>query len=134
MKQRPILHTMPRVFKDIRRCVQFVARQPWGRPADRARDIWQAVSQILEGPELNEVGARRPSLGFDLRRHNAAQFAIVYTYIPPNMECSRGVVSLRAVRHSRVKNVFSGVREPATAGGGRNGDPRAGQASDGARP
>lgn len=108
----PDIAHMPRVPRDIDRCLRFISRQPWGQPAGRERDIDRGVLEIRRGPELDDVGARRPSLGIELRRHNAAQFAIIYAYIPPNAQFPRGMISIRAVRHSRVKNVFSGVREP----------------------
>jgi hypothetical protein len=31
----PYLHVMPRVDRDIEECLDFVARQPWGKPSDR---------------------------------------------------------------------------------------------------
>jgi hypothetical protein len=49
--------------------------------------------------------------GIWLRRCKAAQFVIVYTYLPPSDPNLPGVVSIRAVRHARSENVFSGVKE-----------------------
>jgi hypothetical protein len=74
--------------------------------------IDRAFLEICRGPELDDIGARRRRLGIELRRHNAAQFAIIYAYIRPDAEFPRGVVSIRAVRHARTTNVFSGVKEP----------------------
>ncbi|MDB6156552.1 MAG: hypothetical protein JWO04_258 [Gammaproteobacteria bacterium] len=71
----PYLHVMPRIARDIEECLDFVARQPRGKPNDR-------------------------------------KLVIVYAYLRPTVRFARGVVSIRAVRHSRVKDVFSGVREP----------------------
>ena len=66
-------------------------------------------------PESNRVGSWRPETGIELRRCNAAQFVIVYAYLWPSTRYQRGVVSIRAVRHSRVKDVFLGVKEPTAA-------------------
>lgn len=111
MKPLPKLHFMPRARTDIKQCLRFVSRQPWGRPSDRKRNIDRGIDYVRRGPELNNIGARRRRLGLELRRHNAAQFAIIYAYFRPSTELPCGMVSIRAVRHSRVKNVFAGVRE-----------------------
>jgi len=109
----PDIAAMPRVARDIEHCLRFIAQQPWGQPAQRERDIDRGIFEIRLGPTLNDIGARRPALGIELRRHNAAQFAIIYAYLPPSSRFPRGMVSIRAVRHSNVQNVFSGVREPS---------------------
>ena len=109
----PDLRQMPRVTRDIKRCLRFIARQPWGNASDRERGIDRGILEILRWPELNKVRVRRRRLGLELRRHNAAQFTINYAYIPPNSEFPRGMVTIRAVRHTRARNVFSGVREPS---------------------
>ena len=117
MKLDPYLHVMPRVDRDIKRCLAFVARQPWGKPSDRELDIRRGIETALARPESNRVGSWRPETGLELRRCNAAQFAIVYAYLRPTARFARGVVSIRAVRHSRVEDVFSGVKEPTAAYG-----------------
>jgi hypothetical protein len=111
----PDIDEMPRVATDIVRCIRFIAQQPWGKPAERRRDIARGFLEIRRGPELNEISARRPRIGLELRRHNAAQFAIIYAYVRPSSKYPNGAVSIRAVRHARVKNVFSGVKEPQPA-------------------
>jgi hypothetical protein len=111
VKPLPYLHLMPRVHEDFRQCLHFVAQHPWGRPSDRAMDIVLGIEKALSGPELNRVRSRRPSPGVELRRCNAAQFAIVYAYLRPTTEFPHGVVSIRAIRHSRARDVFLGVRE-----------------------
>jgi hypothetical protein len=40
---------------------------------------------------------------------------VIYAYLPPSRKFPDGVVSIRAVRHRRVRNIFDGVREPAVA-------------------
>lgn len=112
MKPLPYLHLMPRVHRDFRQCLDFVAQQPWGKPNDRALDIVLGIEKVLAGPELNRVRSRRPSTGIELRRCNAAQFAVVYTYMRPSALFPDGLVSIRAIRHSRARDVLSGVREP----------------------
>jgi hypothetical protein len=108
----PYLHWMPRIRSDINRCLKFVAQQPWGKPNDRKSDIMCGILKILSGPQLNRVGVRRPSTGIELRRFGAAQFVIIYAYLLSTPKFPHGVVSIRAIRHSRVKDVFSGVKEP----------------------
>jgi hypothetical protein len=111
----PYLHVMPRVERDIEECLDFVARQPWGKPGDRELDICLGIAKALLRPDSNRVGSWRPEIGIELRRCNAAQFVIVYAYLRPTDRFASGVVSIRAVRHSRVEDVFSGVKEPAAA-------------------
>jgi hypothetical protein len=103
---------MPRVDRDIKQCLAFVRRQPWGKPSDRKLDIRRGIEKALARPEANRVGSWRPETGLELRRCNAAQFVIIYAYLRPTVRFDSGVVSIRAVRHSRVEDVFSGVREP----------------------
>ena len=107
---------MPRVDDDIVRLLKFVA-QPWGRPKDRQRDINACIDAILEWPTAGKVHARRWDSGVQLRRHDARQFAVIYAYFPPNQTSPAGVVSIRAVRHRRAKNVFWGVREESAVYG-----------------
>ena len=112
LRPRPKLTFTPRAKRDIDDCLDFVSRQPWGRCADRERDIYQGSNEICLFPCGNKVSAIRPTTGVKLRRHNIAQFAIIYFYAAPNAKYPRGLVSIRAVRHRRVENVFTGVREP----------------------
>ena len=107
----PYLHLMPRVERDIARCLTFVARQPCGKPSDRELDIAPGIERAVLRPESNRVESWRPETGIELRRCNAAQFAIVYAYLRPTERFANDVVSIRAVRHSRVKDVFSGVKD-----------------------
>ena len=127
MKGMPFVHVMPRVGKDYRDCLGFVARQPWGDPAARRRDIDRAFDDIVDWPQAAPVRVRRPAVGLELRCRRAAQFIVIYAYIPPGPRFPNGCVSLRAVRHRRVRNVFSGVRDqPALAYGGEAAAPFAG--------
>jgi hypothetical protein len=66
---------------------------------------------IYESPERNPVEAVREKSGIRLRRQNVRQFAIIYSYFLPDDTRPGGEVSIRAVRHWRVRNVFLGVRE-----------------------
>jgi hypothetical protein len=115
VKQQPYLHVMPRIDRDIRECLHFIARQPWGKPHDRRWDIRHGIKRAVTLPEANHPELWRASSGIWLRRCNAAQFVIVYAYLPLKDDFSVGVVSIRAVRHSRVKDAFAGVKEPPTA-------------------
>ena len=114
----PMLHWMPRVERDIRRCLGFIERQPWGKPDDRELDIYRGIEAVCSRPEANRAELRRADTGIWLRRCRAAQFVIVYAYLPSTDPNLRGVVSIRAVRHMRVEDVFSGVKEKPTAGVG----------------
>jgi hypothetical protein len=114
----PYLDLMPRVPDDIDECLEFIARQPWGKAGDRRRDILRGIRETRFEPKRNAIKARRRDTGLELRRHNAAQFAIIYAYFEPDPEFPNGVVSIRSVRHRRVRNVFGGVREPAWSGQG----------------
>lgn len=109
----PQLDLMPRVRDDMEQCVEFIARQPWGKPAEREQDICRGIAEVLSAPRLNPVKLRRPSKGLEFRRHKAAQFIVIYAYLPPSRKFPDGVVSIRAVRHRRVRNIFGGVKESA---------------------
>jgi plasmid stabilization system protein ParE len=109
----PIPHWMPRVRQDIEDCLDFVRRQPWGKAEDRERDIRCAIQNACAHPEENRPEHYLPDTRLWLRRCKAAQFVIVYAYLQPRDLSSPGVVSIRAVRHIQVANVFDGVREPA---------------------
>ena len=111
MSLLPYLHLMPRVDRDIEACLRLVGRQPWGKPRARSVDIGAGIARALMLPKSNRANAFRPSTGIELRRCDTAQFAIVYAYLLPTAAHPRGVVSIRAVRHSRVRDVFSGVKE-----------------------
>ncbi len=117
MKQPALLSLMPRVHRDIDRCIRFIESFPRGKPADRRRDIHRGFETICALPELNPVEAYRPATGIELRRHNARQFAIIYAYLRPTDAYSSSVVSIRAVKHWRVRNIFLGVRESDSPAG-----------------
>jgi hypothetical protein len=68
---------------------------------------------ICYSPKGCAVRVRRPRTGIELRSKRVSQFSIVYAYFEPNSSAPNGAVSIRAVRHSRVRDVFLGVREPA---------------------
>jgi hypothetical protein len=107
----PNLHVTPRVSRDIARCLRFIARQPRGKPADRLQDILKGIQRAREQPDCNRIRIRRPPHGLPMRRQDAAQFAIIYVYFSPSARNPVGRVSIRAVRHRRVTDVFHGVRE-----------------------
>ena len=106
MRKHPYLHVMPRVGRDIESCVRFVGQQPRGKPNNRKLDIRRGIEQARSRPESNRVGVSRPSTGIELRRCNVAQFVIVYAYLRPGADHPYGVVSIRAVRHLRFRDVF----------------------------
>jgi hypothetical protein len=105
-------HWMTRVSRDIDDCIAFVGRQSWGRPQDRRAGIHRGLDAIYAPPERHPRESYRPESGLWLRRHRAAQFVIVYAYIPATEPGRPNIVSIRAVRHGSVANVFDGVWEP----------------------
>jgi plasmid stabilization system protein ParE len=111
MKPPIDLRLTRRARRDINDCVQFVRRFPRGKPEDRRQDLIRGLALIRESPERNPVEVVREKSGIELRRQNVRQFAIVYSYFHPDDARPAGEVSIRAVRHWRVRNVFLGVRE-----------------------
>jgi hypothetical protein len=91
--------------------VGFVARFPGGKPEERRREIYAAFQRIREFPERHPVEVRRRRSGLELRRHPVGQFAIVYAYLPSVEERPWAIVTVRAIQHRRVRDVFLGVRE-----------------------
>lgn len=108
----PDVEEVPRVERDIKARLGFIASTPRGKPRDRLRDITRGIAEIRIRPGRNSISVIRPGTGIALRRHSVAQFAIIYAYFEPDSAHPRGLVSIRAVRHRRVENVFAGVREP----------------------
>jgi hypothetical protein len=110
-----MLHSMPRVRRDIRECLRFIGRQPWSKPDNRKLDIWRGIERVHACPEAGREEYWNADPGIWLRRYKAAQFVIVYAYLSSSDPSLPGVVSIRAVRHARSENVFSGVKEPIAA-------------------
>jgi hypothetical protein len=107
---------MPRVGRDIDALMTFVGSWPRGQPAKRLDELQAAMEFIAANPELRPVTVRRRVSKLELRRYNVRQFAVIYHYYRPSERDLEGLVSFRAVRHSRVADVFRGVREePAAA-------------------
>jgi hypothetical protein len=67
----PSLREAPRVARDIEQILAFIARQPWGDPVDRKKDIHRGIDQILAQPRRNRVCIRRRATGIELRRHTS---------------------------------------------------------------
>lgn len=116
--KRVLLRLTPRARRDIEERTGFVARFPGGKPEERRREIYAALQRIREFPEQHPVEVRRPRSGLALRRHHVNQFVIVYAYLPPVGEQPWAIVTVRAIQHRRVRDVFLGVRENATADDG----------------
>lgn len=107
----PFVHIMPRVKSDIRRCIAFLKKQPYGQPRARQAEILLAIDRIYRLPRANRVCHIRRDTGIKLRKRHIAQFVIIYAYIEPNDVLPDGMVSIRAVRHRRMRNVFRGVKD-----------------------
>ena len=54
---------MPRVGRDIKDCLDFVSRQPWGRRADRERDIRRGFKEICLASGQQLHNRARESVG-----------------------------------------------------------------------
>lgn len=112
MTQRlPPLKMVKRARRDLANCLRFIAAQPWGNAAARDLDIRQGMERIREMPEWRRIEITRHG-DVGLRRRSAAQFVIIYAYFKPKKRLPQGLISIRAIRHRRVKNVFLGVRSP----------------------
>jgi hypothetical protein len=112
VRRLPFLHSTPRVDRDIRRCLALVGREPLSNPSNPESDISLGIARALAWPEANPAELWRSTPGIRLRRCIAGLFVILNTYALPCNGSPYGIVSIRAVRHSRVKDVFSGVEEP----------------------
>jgi len=106
-----ILRLTPRARRDVEKCERFVASFSSGKPEERRRDIYAGFGQICEFPKRHPVEVRRRRSGLELRRHPVRQFTIIYAYLPPDKERPWAIVTVRAVQHRRIRNVFFGVRE-----------------------
>ena len=108
----PILHMMPRVTDDIDRCLDFVGRQPWGKPDERELDIYGGIAAVCADADARRPEVLRTDTRLWLRRRRVAQFVIIYAYLESRDPCLPDVVSIRAVRHIRENDVFAGAKEP----------------------
>jgi plasmid stabilization system protein ParE len=105
------IHWTPRAETEVDECIDFICRQPRGKPEDRELDIEQAIDEIRAYPEDNRPERYVPDTRLWLRRCEAAQLVIVYAYLRAKDPALPGTVGIRAVRHMRVADVFEGVRE-----------------------
>ena len=110
--RRPPVEMTSRAKRDLADCLQFIADQPWGNEEARESDIRREMQRIRQAPEWRRVEITRKRSGIQLRRRSAAQFVIIYAYFKPKKRLPQGLISIRAIRHRRVKNVFLGVRSP----------------------
>jgi len=112
--QGPLVRLKSRAKRDFADCLQFIEKQPWGDADAREQDILEAMERIREAPEWRRIEVVRHR-GVGLRRRPAAQFVIIYAYFKPKKGLPHGLISIRAIRHRRVKNVFLGVRDDSGA-------------------
>jgi hypothetical protein len=106
---------MPRVNSDLNDCVNVVAASPYGLAARREEEIFSALEKVYRLPKSRCVERRRRDSGIELRSYYVAQFVIIYAYFEPNAVMQDGVVSIRAIRHRRVRDAFRGVRDHTVA-------------------
>jgi hypothetical protein len=95
----------------------FVGSNVWGKPADRRRDIYAAFDRIALAPFAQPIRkwSRRYNLG--LRCYRVRQFVIVYGYIGDVEKYPNGEISIRALKHRRVRNLLHGVTESVGSSG-----------------
>ena len=115
MKPLPTLDYTKDAHRDFKRCRQFLRRQSPRSASRRRREMMNAVRRVRANPEINPVRKVDPVTGLHLRRHNVAQFVIVYVYFKPDASEPNGVVSIRAVRHAGEEDVLWEIRECGTA-------------------
>ena len=108
----PLVDIQPDACRDIDLLIEFFARQPWGKPVDRYRDILRCIEEIAERATLRRVMRVVPENDVELRRRDVRQIVVMYAYYRPNDDYPHGLVSIRGVKHRRKKDVFDGVREP----------------------
>jgi hypothetical protein len=106
---------MPRVNLDIENCLKFVSASPYGLAARRRSEIFSALEKIYSFPHARPVRHHRQDSGIELRSYYVAQFVIIYAYFKPSAVMEDGVVSIRAIRHRRVRDAFRGVRDHTVA-------------------
>ena len=111
VKPLPKAAFTPDADSDLKRLMAFIAKQPWGKPADRRREIHSAVRAIKRAPLARPVCKRLKDTNIELRRYFAGQFAIVYSYFDPTAELPAGLVSIRGIRHHRERDTLFRVRE-----------------------
>lgn len=112
-----VLRLTTRARRNIEDCIAFVGCFPTGKPERRRREIYPAFQQICDFPEGRPIEIRRRRSGLALRRYHVSQFTIVYAYLPPVATRPWAIVTVRAVQHRRIRNVFFGVREESIAPG-----------------
>jgi hypothetical protein len=98
-----------RVPLDIEICRRFLRRRG-GKPRERVREILNAARFLREHPKMHPV-AGTSRIGLPLRRRNAGQFVVVYSYFEPSPSEPCGLVSVRAIRHTSQEDVLFGVEE-----------------------
>lgn len=111
MRLLPKVGFTQRARKDVRDLLRFVARQPWGRPADREAELNAAIETIRRTPTARPVRCKVAASGIGLRCCYVRPFAIIYAILDADARAGCGRVSIQAVRHWRTRNVFLGVRE-----------------------
>jgi len=86
----------------------------YGDPIARGREILAAVKRLRYAPARCQVMHIRR--GTEFRRLIVSRrFFVYYIYFPPDTTRTRGVVSVRSVKHGAQRRPFAGVREPAPA-------------------
>ena len=110
MKPLPYVHRMPRVKADIKDCLSF-RESRYGSGATRKNEILVALKRVYAHPKARRVALRKSRVDVELRAHHVAQFVIIYAYFEPNAVMPYGMVSIRAIRHRRVRNLFYGVKD-----------------------
>jgi hypothetical protein len=111
MKNEPKLSRMPRVRQDMRRCRQFLRRKESGRATKRIAELMEGIRRLRVNPRLYPVRKVDAETGIEYRRHNVAQFVVIYSYFGPSPSRPHGEVSIRAITHASEGDIWFEVRE-----------------------
>jgi hypothetical protein len=87
---------------------------------ERVRELMNTIRFLREHPTLHPV-VEISRIGLPLRRRNAGQFVVVYSYFEPSPSEPCGLVSMRSIRHATEQDVLLGVEEHRARG--RRGRP-----------
>jgi plasmid stabilization system protein ParE len=101
---------------DIQHQALLLCLSTGSRPRHRITRIRREARLIAENPKLYPVEWVHPISGIEFRCKNVDQFVIIYAYFEPTSSMPNGLVSVRAIRHGRQRNIFWCVEESGAVG------------------
>lgn len=114
MKSLPKVALTPRARKDIRNLLSYIGRQKRGKLLDRKAELNAAFEMIQRAPTSRPVRRWATATHLGLRCRYTRSFAVIYALLNNVGIGDDSIVSIRAVRHCRARDVFFGVRESGT--------------------